>query len=62
MAGVAWRRAALDELLEAGEVPEYEIVKARVQPALPQPAPAIRVRRADLAAYDALLTGQGIGT
>ena len=54
--------AALDELLEAGEVPEYEIVKARVHPAVPQPAPAIRVHRPDLAVYDALLNGQGIGT
>jgi hypothetical protein len=53
--------AVLDELLGAGELPEYDTVKARVQPTAPQPVPPIPVRRPDLAAYDALLAGRGIG-
>jgi hypothetical protein len=53
--------AVLVELLAAGALPEYETVKARVQPTALQPAPAIPVRRPDLATYDALLAGPGIG-
>jgi len=53
--------AVLVELLAAGALPEYETVKARVQPTALQPAPAIPVRRPDLAAYDALLAGPGTG-
>jgi hypothetical protein len=54
--------AVLDELLEAGELPEHDVVKARVQPSPLQSAPTIRVRRPDLAAYDALLDDRGIGS
>lgn len=53
--------AVLDELLASGVVPEYEIVKARVRPTPVQLAPAVRVRRPDLTAYDALIPAQGIG-
>ena len=49
--------AALAALLDAGEVPEYEAVKARVKPAAPLSAPPVSVRMPDLAAYDALLSG-----
>lgn len=50
--------AALASLLEAGAVPEYELVKARVQPAEPLPVPEVHVTLPDLKAYDVLL-GQG---
>jgi transposase len=49
--------AALSTLLDVGEVPEYEVVKARVQPAVPLSAPLVQVRLPDLTAYDALLSG-----
>lgn len=49
--------AALTALLDAGEVPDYEVVKSRVKPAAPLSAPPVRVRLPDLAAYDALLLG-----
>ena len=51
--------AVLDELLEAAELPEYEVVKAKVCPAAPQPAPVVQVRRPDLGAYDRLLERMG---
>lgn len=53
--------SALSALLEAGEVPEYDRVQARVRPAAPLPAPEVHVRLPDLAAYDALLHAQGAG-
>jgi transposase len=51
--------AALAALLEAGQVPEYDIVKARVKPAAPLPAPEVHIRPPDLGAYDALLGQAG---
>lgn len=51
--------AALTDLLEAGQVPEYELVKARVKPETPLPVPEVHVRRPDLGAYDALLGQAG---
>lgn len=54
--------AVLDALLEAGELPEHDLVKARVQPTPLQSAPPIRVRPPDLGAYDALLAGREAGT
>ena len=47
--------AALVALLEAGEVPEYERVKARAAPMQALPVPEVRVDVPDLSAYDALL-------
>ncbi len=47
--------AALGGLLEAGQVPEFDRVKALVKPTAPQPVPHVHVRAPDLAAYDALL-------
>jgi len=49
---------ALGVLLEAGDLPEYDAVKARVKPAAPLAVPEVRVRLPDLAAYDVLLPGQ----
>ena len=49
--------AALAASLDAGAVPEYELVKSRVKPAAPLSAPPVRVRLPDLTAYDALLLG-----
>lgn len=50
--------AALAALLAAGQIPEYDVVKAQVKPATPLPAPDVRVRLPDLGAYDALLSGR----
>lgn len=50
--------AALSRSLEDNQVPEYERVKAQVQPAAPLPAPEVHVTPPDLAAYDVLLSGQ----
>jgi hypothetical protein len=47
--------AALAEMLHAGEVPEYEAVKARVVPREPLAAPEVHVGTPDLREYDALL-------
>ena len=52
--------AALGALLQAGEVPEFELVKARVKPTVPQPVPDVHVRMPDLAVYDSLLQRQGV--
>jgi len=49
--------AALSVLLEAGEVPEYEAVKAKVRPAEPSACPEVYVQAPDLGIYDALLAG-----
>lgn len=54
--------AALTALLDAGAVPEYEVVKARVQPAEPLSAPEVHVTLPDLRAYDTLLDGEGLRT
>ena len=52
--------AALGALLQAGEVPEFELVKARVKPTVAQPVPDVHVRMPDLAVYDSLLQRQGV--
>jgi len=52
--------AALVELLEAGEVPEYDAVKWRAEPVEPLPAPAVHIDVPDLGAYDALLQCTGV--
>jgi hypothetical protein len=52
--------AALSALLEAGEVPEYERVKARVAPSSPLPVPKVHVDTPDLSAYDALLAREQV--
>ena len=52
--------AALSALLEAGEVPEHDAVKARVAPSSPLPVPEVHVDTPELSAYDALLESQGV--
>lgn len=52
--------AALGALLEAGEVPEHDVVKARVAPTEVPTAPEVHVAPPDLALYDALLEGEGV--
>ena len=47
--------AVLSVLLEAGEVPEYEAVKAKVRLAEPGACPEVHVQAPDLSVYDALL-------
>lgn len=47
--------AAIAALLEAGELPEYERVKAEVAPTPKIPAPQVHVAPPDLALYDALI-------
>jgi transposase len=51
--------AALAALLEAGEVPEFDLVKERVRPTVAS-VPEVCVRPPDLGAYDALLGGQEV--
>lgn len=51
---------ALEELLAAGELPEYDEVKARVVTSEPPACPEVYVALPDLAAYDALLEGEGV--
>ena len=52
--------AALTALLEAGEVPEYDRVKARVVTDEPPPCPEVHVALPDLGVYDALLTSEAV--
>ncbi len=52
--------AVLSVLLEAGEVPEYEAVKAKVRPAEPGACPEVHVQAPDLSVYDALLAHTGV--
>jgi transposase len=52
--------AALSALLEAGEVPEHDVVKARVAPSFPLAVPEVHVDMPDLSAYDALLGREGV--
>jgi len=52
--------AALSALLEAGEVPEHDAVKARVAPSSPLAVPEVHVDTPDLSAYDALLGREGV--
>ncbi len=52
--------AALSALLEAGEVPDHDAVKARVAPSSPLPVPEVHVDTPDLSAYDALLECEGV--
>jgi hypothetical protein len=52
--------AALQGLLDAGVVPEYDEVKARVIPAEPLCCPEVHVALPDLAAYDTLLQGEAV--
>lgn len=47
--------AALGDLLDADEVPEFDRVQAQVQPRSPLPVPPVHVAPPNLAAYDALL-------
>jgi len=47
--------ATLGALLEAGEIPHYEVVKARVAPVPALACPEVRVEMPDLRAYDGLL-------
>ena len=54
--------AALGSLLEAGEVPVYDLVKARVAPVPTQSAPAVHVDAPDLRGYDRLLTEEAVST
>lgn len=51
---------ALQALLEAGAVPEYDEVKVRVVPPEPLACPEVHVALPDLAAYDTLLQGEGV--
>ncbi len=51
--------AALEALLGAGDVPDYERVKARVQPTELLSPPPVHVPRPDLRDYDALLSDEG---
>ncbi len=51
--------AALAALLGAGDVPDYERVKARVQPTELLAPPPVHVPQPDLRDYDALLSDQG---
>jgi len=53
--------AALEVMLLAGELPEYESVKARVVPSEPQAAPEVHVSAPDLREYDALLQAEEVG-
>lgn len=48
----------LDALFDEGQVPEYEVVKARVAPTPQLPCPEVHVAQPDLKAYDALLEGE----
>jgi hypothetical protein len=50
--------AALEAVLAAGEVPEYDAVKVRVVPRDLQTAPTINIAAPDLSAYDALLLAE----
>jgi hypothetical protein len=50
--------AALEVMLSAGELPEYDAVKARIVPAAPIACPSVRVALPDLSAYDALLQSE----
>ena len=52
--------AALVAMLEAGEVPESDAVKARVGAWRPPACPHVQVRMPDLVTYDALLSGEGV--
>ena len=52
--------AVLGALLEAGEVPEYESVKARVVPGEGLACPEVHVTMPDLSVYDTLLEGEGV--
>jgi transposase len=51
---------ALAALIEAGTVPTYEVVKARVAPTPPLVCPEVQVAPPDLKVYDALLSGQAV--
>ena len=52
--------AALVAMLEAGEVPESDAVKARTGACQPPACPHVQVHMPDLAAYDALLSGEEV--
>ena len=52
----------LESLLESGEVPEYETVKAKAQPREPATCPDVHIPVPDLGVYDGLLeTGEVVG-
>jgi hypothetical protein len=52
--------AALSALLDAGVVPDYDTVKARVFPGEPLECPEVHVMLPDLGVYDALLEGEEV--
>ena len=52
--------AALAAMLEAGEVPESDAVKARIGAWPPPACPNVHVMMPDLAAYDTLLSGEEV--
>ena len=52
--------AALGELLEAGQVPQFDAVKAHTGAWQPPACPQVQVPTPDLASYDALLSGEGV--
>ena len=52
--------AALGAMLEAGEVPQFDTVKARTGAGQPPACPHVQVRTPDLATYDELLSGEEV--
>ena len=54
--------AALGAMLEAGEVPESDAVKARVGAGQSPACPQVQVLMPDLDAYDELLSGEEVGS
>ena len=53
--------AVLSALLEAGKVPEHDVVKARVMPDEALSVPEVHVDVPDLSSYDALLEAEEVG-
>jgi hypothetical protein len=47
--------AVLSEMLARGEVPEYEVVKARVSPPRVNSPPRVHIEPVELSTYDELL-------
>ena len=52
--------AVLGAMLEAGEVPHFDTVKARTGAGQPPACPHVQVRTPDLATYDELLSGEEV--
>jgi hypothetical protein len=53
--------AVLSEMLARGEVPEYEVVKARVSPPPVNSPPSVHIEPVELSTYDELLECEGLG-